>query len=286
MSPLPTNFSRIVDRVALTLGLGIRDARTRHGWSLRELARRAGVAPATVHGIEAGRVASLETYARLTSALGLRLEATIADPRRTTGGRSGDPVHAAMGEIEASTLRPRGFPVAIDEPYQHFQFAGRADVVAWDEQARALLHLENRTRFPNLQEAAGAFNAKRAYLGRALAHRLGFSSWRSETHVMVVAWTAEAIRDLRRSESSFRAICPNTADGFEGWWRGEPPMAGKRSELVVFDPIPARALGRRRRWVDLDGALATTPRHRGYATLADALDPDARRAQAGIGASR
>ena len=210
----------------------------------------------------------------------------MLDPRRPASGRRGDPVHAAMGEIEAAMLRARGFRVAIDEPYQHFQFAGRADVIAWDEGARALLHLENRTRFPNLQEAAGAFNAKRAYLGAAIADRLRVRPWRSETHVMVVAWTAEAIRDLRRSEASFRSISPAAPDGFEGWWRGEPPPVGRSAELVVLDPMPIGALGRRRRWVDLDRALATPPRHKGYATLADALGAADRNRQAGIGASR
>lgn len=94
-------------------------------------------------------------YARLASALGLRFEATMLDPRRPAAGRGGDTVHAAMGELEAARLGARGFRVAIDEPYQHYQFAGRADVVAWDTDARALLHLENRTRFPNLQERPG-----------------------------------------------------------------------------------------------------------------------------------
>jgi transcriptional regulator with XRE-family HTH domain len=271
--------TRSIARVAMTIGLEVRDSRIRSRWTLTELAGRAGLSVATVHNIEAGRPASLATYARLATVLGLRFEATLADPRRRS--RPGDPVHAAMGEVEAATLRGRGYNVAIDEPYQHFQFAGRADLVAWDGALRALLHIENRTRFPDFQEAAGAFNAKRAYLGRALAERLHAPGWRSETHVMVVAWTAEAIRDLRRFEASIRSICPDPSTGFGSWWTGEPPTGGRRAELVVLDPAPD--IGRRRRWVALDQALATAPRHRGYATLADALD---RTAQSGIGASR
>jgi transcriptional regulator with XRE-family HTH domain len=282
VSPPSAAAVRAVSRVVLTMGLAVRDTRTRRGWTMTDLARRAGVSVAAVHHVEAGRAASMEMYARLASALGLRLEASMVDPRRPASGRGDDPVHAAMGEVEVARLRARGVRVAVDEPYQHFQFAGRADVVAWDADVRALLHLENRTRFPNLQEAAGAFNAKRAYLGAALAGRLGLPPWRSETHVMVVAWTAEAIRDLRRSEASLRAICPDDPTGFEAWWRGEPPRSGRRAEIVIFDPVPAAALGRRRRWVDLDRALGTTPRHKGYATLADFL----RSGQAGIGASR
>ena len=192
-------------------------------------------------------------------------------------------MHAAMGEIEANVLRGHGFSVAIDEPYQHYQFAGRADVLAWTQAGRSLLHLENRTRFPNLQEAVGAFNAKRAYLGPAVAGRLDLPASRSETHVIVVAWTAEALRDIRRYEASMRSTCPDSPAGFDGWWSGDPPAVGRRTELVVFDP--ARIVGRRTpRWVDLDRALAAPPRHRGYAALAEALEPG--RDQPGIGASR
>jgi transcriptional regulator with XRE-family HTH domain len=262
----------------------VRDARARRDWTLTELARRTGVSVATVHHVEAGRAASLETYARLAAALGVRLDATMIDPRRPSTGRGGDAVHAAMGEIEAATLLTHGHRVAIGEPYQHFQFAGRADVVAWDEPRRALLHLENRTRFPNLQEAVGAFNARRAYLAGTLAERLRLPPWGSETHVMVIAWTAEAVRDIRRLEASLRAICPDAPVGFEAWWSGAPPPPGRRAELVVLDPMPAATLGRRRRWVDLERALATSARHRGYATLADALDRTP--GQPGIGASR
>jgi DNA-binding XRE family transcriptional regulator len=206
----------------MTLGLAVRDARLRRGSTLTRLARRAGVSVATVHHVEAGRPASLETYARIASALGLRLDAAMSDPRHPAG-RSGDPVHAVMGELEATTLRPHGFGVAMDEPYQHYQFAGRADVVAWDVDRRALLHLENRTRFPNFQEAAGAFNAKRAYLGRALAERLGVPGWRSETHVMVVVWTAEAVHDLRRFEASMRATCPDQPTASTPGGEASPP---------------------------------------------------------------
>ena len=41
-------------------------------------------------------------------------------------------VHATMGEPELAYLRGRGYGVGVEEPYQHYQFAGRADVVAWD----------------------------------------------------------------------------------------------------------------------------------------------------------
>jgi hypothetical protein len=44
---------------------------------------------------------------------------------------------------------------------QFYQFAGRADVVAWNVEERALLHIEIRTRFPDLQEMAGSTSVSR-----------------------------------------------------------------------------------------------------------------------------
>ena len=189
--------------------------------------------------------------------------------------------------MEAGRLRRLGFRVSLDEPYQHYQFAGRADVLAWSADGRALLHLENRTAFPNIQAALGSFNAKRAYLGRALASRLGLTTWRTETHVLVVAWTDEALHAIRIHEETFRSTGPDGAAGFAGWWSGTPPRTGSRSEIVVIDPAPAT--NRRARWIDLDGAMRARPRHRDYRAVVDALraaGPPGRSGQSGIGACR
>ena len=113
----------------------IRDERTRRSWTLRELADRAGVSVGTAQGAEFGLVASLESYARLTTALGLRPSLELADQRdrgrsgSRAGHEAGDLVHAAMGELEARALAGPGRTLAIDEPYQHYQFAGRADLL-------------------------------------------------------------------------------------------------------------------------------------------------------------
>lgn len=275
MSPTPSPppspaARRTVERLAVSLGLQVRDARLRRRWSLVRLATAAGISATTVHHVEAGRLASLETHARLASALGLRLDAAMVDPRRPSAGRDGDIVHATMGEVEAGRLRARGYRVGIDEPYQHYQFAGRADLIAWSERDRAFLHVENRTRFPDLQEAVGSFNAKRTWLGRAICDREGLATWQNETHVLAVAWSAEALRDIRRFGATIRSVCPDPPIGFAAWWEGVPPPSGRRSEIVVLDP--ADQLGRKVRWVDLDRALAVRPRHPGYASLADALE--------------
>jgi transcriptional regulator with XRE-family HTH domain len=253
-------------------GMQARDARLAKDWTAAELARLAGMSSAFVYLIEAGESGSIEGAVRIARALGLRAELELVDPRRRADRRrslAGDVVHSMMGESEAGHLRSLGYSLGLDVPYQHYQFAGRADLVAWDLEARALLPIENRTRFPDFQEMAGAFNAKRAYLGRSLAERLGIGAWASETHVIGALWSSEVLHPLRLRTESFRSICPDPPDAFEAWWAANPPERGSVATLIVLDP---RARGRQRAFVGLDDALSARPRYHDYASAAQAVE--------------
>ena len=251
-------------------GARITDARRERKWSVVDLAERAGLSRGLAYRALRGEQVSLEAALRIATALNLRLEWDLVDSRRRPDRpmRHQDAVHSAMGDVEVTHLRPFGYGLSMDEPYQHFQFAGRADLAAWDLETLGLLHIENRTRFPNIQEMAGSYNAKRAYLGAALAERLGVRGWRSETHVIAALWSAEVLHSLRIRTETFRAICPDDSSAFEQWWSGNPPRTGKTSTLVVLDPL---AVGRQRPFMSLDEALTTRPRHRGYAEAASRL---------------
>ena len=253
----------------MTIGSAVQRERQRRGWTRCELARRARLSAGTVSGVEAGRPSSLETYARLSSALGLGLEVSLADRRRNRPREPGDLVHAAMGELEAGWLQSRGYDVAIDHPYQHYQFAGRADVLAWTASPPALLHIENRTRFPDLQQVAGSYNAKRQYLAQTVARRLGLRRFGSETHLIAGLWSAEVIHSVRMRSSSFRALCPDDLDRFHAWLGGDPPASGVSSSFVLLDPF---ARGRQARTIDLGATIdRAKPRVRGYREAAERL---------------
>lgn len=254
------------NRTAFAIGAAVRDERQRRGWSLTELASRARLSVGTVSGVEAGRATSLDTCARLAVALGRELEVGLHAPRRSRPRPETDLVHAAMGELEARWLQGHGYSASIDHPYQHYQFAGRADVVAWTVDPPALLHIENRTRFPDLQAAAGSYNAKRRYLARTFARELGLRGFASETHVMAGLWSAEVIHSVRMQRASFSALCPDPSDTFAAWLRGSPTVVGASSTLVLLDPF---ASGRRARTVELERVLSgVRPRIRGYAEAA------------------
>jgi transcriptional regulator with XRE-family HTH domain len=256
-------------RLAGHVGMTIADARHGRLWTLRELADRSGVAASAIHAIEHGRPASLRTYTAIAVALDLEPRLDFIDPRRRANSlRAQDPVHAAMGEVIAARLASHGFEIAMDEPFQHYQFAGRADILAWDLENRALLHVENRTRFPNLQEAFGSFNTKRRYLPAVMADRLGLrGGFATVTNVTAGLWSAEVLHAVRIGPASFRAVCPDSTTSFNSWWAGEAPRIGpSTSVFVLFDPV--QPLDRRRpRFVGLDQAIepSTRPRYRGYA---------------------
>lgn len=272
VTPAPPRVNTQLARLALELGRELRDERLRRGWRLVDVAAKAGVSMAAVHAAEAGRVASVEMYVRIAMALGLTARFTVLPERAARPSRDVDPVHAAMGEIEAEHLRALGLEVLIDEPYQHYQFAGRADVVAIDRQERALLHLENRTRLPDIQAFAGAYNAKRAYLATELAKRYGIAGgFQTQAHVVVALWSSEVLHALRLREQSFRSICPDSAADLEAWWSGTPAPAGPAtSALVAFDPLSGRRSSRRR-GAGLDLVRTVEPRYRGYADALEAL---------------
>ncbi len=269
----PEGVTREVARIAALFGDAIRSERRRRRVTLRTLAAVTGLGRATIADVEAGRPATLATYVRVAGALRLRPELRLVDPRRRDGAadRQVDVVHAAMGEAQAAHLLALGYQVRIDEPYQHYQFAGRADVVAWSIERAALLHIENRTGFPDLQDAFGAFNAKRRYLGSEIAAQVGVDRWRSETHVIAALWSTEALLPIRTHAASFAAVCPDPPGNWSAWWCGQPPSPGRHATIIAFDPI-AGTRSDRRRWLTLEEIrVGARARHRDYTAAAAAI---------------
>src|SRR3954470_1970239 len=105
-----------LDRLWAELGAKVREARRARGWTIERLAATAGSSRWSVYLLERGEPTSVELVVRVFTALGLRLEVDATDPRkrdRAISGRTEDPVHAAMGEVEASRLRAIGLEVGI-----------------------------------------------------------------------------------------------------------------------------------------------------------------------------
>ncbi len=262
----PANVVTALARLRVSLADEIRTERLRRRWTLRQLAEAAGLSVGQAHAAESGQAVSLETYCRLSVALGQRLEFDLRNVRVRAGRYedTADLVHSAMGERQVVDLQRLGFKTGVDEPYQHFQFAGRADVLAWDLPSRALLHIENRTMFPDMQAVAGSWNAKRQYLPPELGKRLGVRRWASITHLMAALWTDEVVVQLRQRQSTFKALCPDGQAAFDAWWSGRPPASGVTSTLVMFDPSGSH----KPRHVGYEEAIGSKAPYRGYADAA------------------
>ena len=136
--------------------------------------------------------------------------------------------------------------------------------------ARALLHVENRTRFPDVQGFAGSFNQKRVYLAAQLAERLGIRRFASVAHVVVALWSAEVLHTVRLRSETFRSVAPDPPAAWDQWWAGTPPTEGSATTFVLLDPLAGRRASRRR-FIGLDEARTAEPRYRGYADALEAL---------------
>ena len=217
--------------------------------------------------VERGDPTTIETCARFGTALGMRLEASLQDPHeKARPGRAEDPVHAAIVEGLVARYETQGRLVGADEPFQHFQFAGRADVTAVDTAGPDLLHHEVKTAIVNVGELAGAWNVKRQYLARALADRYAIrGGFRAVTHVLTIAWTADCLRVLRLREATLRSLGPDVPGPFARWWDGGRPEAPATTSIViVLDPLERP---RAPAWAPLQDLGALRPRHRSYADL-------------------
>src|SRR5258708_39440133 len=94
-----TDRQRLAIRLAAHAGIVSGDERRRRGWTLRDLAARADLAVGSVHAVEHGRPAGLETYSALALGLELGLRLDLVDVRkRGRTVRAEDPVTTQPGK--------------------------------------------------------------------------------------------------------------------------------------------------------------------------------------------
>ncbi|MFN8621511.1 MAG: helix-turn-helix transcriptional regulator [Chloroflexota bacterium] len=256
----PASVALELDCACRSMGAAIRAGRQAQRLSLQGVAEAAALSRTVVGKIERGRPASLATYLRIADVLGMRLTWDL-QPLSTTLDVE-DAVHAAMGEVQARRFGVGSREVLIDEPYQHFRFAGRGDVVVVDRERRAMEHSENKTRIVNVGELGGSFNAKCLWLAEHVAERYRLPRFRSQTHVLVLLWSEEVLAVARTLGRTLRALGPSGIRPFAAWWDGSP-LPGAHRSVVVLDPIDRGTS--QPQWASIEDALELRPRYRGYA---------------------
>ncbi len=87
---------------------------------------------------------------------------------------------------------------------------------------------------------------------------------------MACLWSSEVLDAIRLRRASFAGLCPDPPDALKAWLRGEPPVPGVTSFLIVLDPLVP--FGSRRRTIAaVDEPPRLDPRHRDHEDAAEAL---------------
>src|SRR4051794_34909779 len=96
-------------------GALLRSERRRRRLSLASVAAMAGVSRGAVEELESGQHGSVEMIVAVAGALGQSVDIGLFDRKRREhlSMRQSDPVHAAMGELEAGQFRSHGRGVGI-----------------------------------------------------------------------------------------------------------------------------------------------------------------------------
>jgi transcriptional regulator with XRE-family HTH domain len=203
----------VVRQVARTT----RDARLLIGWSQRELARRAGVAQATVCRVEAGTARSIDmvTLGRLLAALGLRASVDVDDFRLDDRRRQRDGVHAQVNGTVARRLERSCWRTATEIMIGDGIPRGWIDLLAYREVDRALLVEESKTDIPDM----GGLQRSVAFYERmamSAARLLGW--WPRHVAVLVVVLDSETVaRRLVDNREIVRRAFPAPIREMSAW---------------------------------------------------------------------
>jgi transcriptional regulator with XRE-family HTH domain len=199
------------------VGGRVRAVRVQKGWRQEDVATAAGVSRSVVSRVEHGRFdeVGFEAVRRVCRALDMRFEYAVrwrgGDLERMVNAR-----HAALHESAARLLAANAGWLAIPEvSFNVFGERGVIDVVAWRADRRALLVVELKTEFVDIQGLIGSVDRYRRLASRAVADR----RWRPafvSTWVFVAAGRANA-RALAAHRTVLRAAFPADGRRIAGW---------------------------------------------------------------------
>ena len=177
----------------------VRRGRAAVGWSLEELAHRAGVSKGMVSLIEAGRVNfTVDRVGRVLSALNvavdLRVVVPYAEPRQR------DAAHARCVAYVQRRLEAAGWLVAREVETAGPGFHGWIDVLAFNPATATLLAIEVKTQIDDV----GRIERAAARYGRAAwaaANRLGWRPTVVRSWLLVLATDANEERIAANHEA-------------------------------------------------------------------------------------
>ncbi|HJP87637.1 MAG TPA: helix-turn-helix domain-containing protein [Candidatus Limnocylindrales bacterium] len=212
-------------------GLVIRALRRRKGWRQVDLAGAADVSQGTVSLIERGHSGrlSLETLMRVAGALDARIS---LDVRWRAGelDRILDQGHAALAAAVTQLLESAGWSVRVEVTYAVYGERGSIDVLAWHEEAQALLVIEVKTEVTSAEATIRKLDEKVRLAAGFAFERFG---WRAGTvsRMLVVEDTSTARDRVAAGAALFAAAFPARTVAIRRWIRSP---AGPVSGLLFF----------------------------------------------------
>ena len=143
------------------VGRAFKAVRVHLGWTQRDVSARSAVSQGQVSRIERGiaEAVSVRDLGRIAKALNVRLS---LNPWWRDGDLAQllDAGHAAIVEYVVGWLLRRGWEVLVEYSFNHFGERGSVDIVAWHPRFRALLLVEVKSRFVDVQEMLATFARK------------------------------------------------------------------------------------------------------------------------------
>lgn len=236
------------------VGATIRFLRIRRPWRQRDLAEHAGVSQSMVSRIERGHLAgvTLEAIRRVAAALDLRLDLV----GRWRGGELDRLLaagHSALHESVARDIGGRvGWRFSSEVSFAHFAERGIIDLLAWHEPSGALLVIELKTEFVDINELLGTLDRKRRH-AEQIARERGWLNHASSVSVWVIVSDTSVNRHRARDHRTMLTTAyPTDGRSIRPWLRAPRGSVA----CLSFWPVNRPGTGRTR----TDGR--STARHR------------------------
>ena len=199
-----------MDQVRLARSLRL--LRHRRRWRQRDLAAKAGVARSAVSLLECGRAGELrlDVIERIGRALEARVDVRV-DWRGAAIDRLLDGAHAGLVDDTVRRLGRTGWLVETEVSFEIRGERGSIDILAWHPVRRALLVVEVKSAFGDLQATLMSV-ARKVRLARIIARRFGWVV-SSVARLLVVAETRTARRVVERHAALFSVCLPGARTG-------------------------------------------------------------------------
>lgn len=247
---------------ALRFGAVFRAVRLRRGSRQLDVARAAGVSPATVSRIERGHFAALSvgTLSRVAATLEIRVDLV---PRWRGGelDRMLGAGHAAMHEAVAAVLVAADWLMSPEATFSIYGERGAIDILAFHPPTGALLVIELKTDLVDVQALIGAVDRYRRLAPR-LARERGWSL-QSVSCWVILRESPSNHRRLAAHATVLRTAFPHDGRQVRGWLR--KPSGSIAALSFLSDSHRRTAMtsssGVQRVRVHRSRSTATTDRH-------------------------